>query len=79
MFIFSPLDSFGAPSAFGTYQLEGRTVNVQNDDESPLCAGYSASLHIELIDSDKLVLTLIESDCPDRPEIGTYNRISFDT
>lgn len=76
-FIYSPPNSLEDPYGFGKYQLEGTTMNVQNDDESPWCTGYSTTLHTELIDSDKLVFTKLEGDCPDWSEGGiTFYRIT---
>ena len=74
--VYSPPNNPEHPDMFGTYQLEGTTMNVQNDEESPRCAGYSTSFQTVLIDSDKLVFTMIESDCPDWTEGSTFYRFS---
>ena len=74
---YSPPNNPENPNMFGTYRLEGTTMNVQNDDASPRCSGYSTTLHTELIGSDKLVFTKIEGDCPDWPEGSvTFYRIT---
>ena len=57
----SPENAF----VFGQWQLEGTTLTIHADDESPFCAGYSASTQVEFIDEDKFKSILIKDDCPE--------------
>ena len=53
------------PFVFGQWQLEGTTLTIHADDESPFCAGYSASTQVEFIEEDKFKNILINNDCPE--------------
>jgi hypothetical protein len=53
------------PFIFGQWQLEGTTLTSHADDESPFCAGYSATFQVEFIEEDKLKFILIKDDCPE--------------
>jgi hypothetical protein len=53
------------PFVFGQWQLEGTTVTLHADDESPFCAGYSVTTQVEFIEEDKFKVILIKDDCPE--------------
>ena len=61
------------PFVFGQWQLEGTTLTIHADDESPFCAGYSASTQVEFIEEDKFKSIGIKDDCPESGGLGEEN------
>jgi len=48
---------------FGTYVLEGNTITITGDEDSPECAMESMTWEVEIVDEDNLIFTPIEVNC----------------
>ncbi|MBN2555109.1 MAG: hypothetical protein JXA97_04140 [Anaerolineales bacterium] len=64
-YYYSAANSRDIADQFGTYRIEGNSITITADADSPDCATYSMTWDVEVVDTDNLIFTPVEIGCPD--------------